>query len=434
MSRIAHRGRIAHMVKDPEKYGNDKAIQHFADGCLLVENGRVLACGNWQEIAPDTASWEIIVHENALILPGFVDSHVHFAQTDIIGGYGRDLMHWLDKHAFPVEHRIGADHGYAQETANFFVDELLRNGTTSALVFGTVHAHSVDSLFQAALVKDMRLIAGKVLMDQNAPTALCETLSQGRADTISLIEKWQNQGRLGYAITPRFAPTSSFAQLCDAGDLLQEYPETLLHTHLSENLGELELVKKLFADCKDYLQVYERAGLLTERSVFAHGIHLSDSERQRIANAGASIAFCPTSNLFLGSGLFDLRKARCGGINVGLGSDIGAGTSFSMLSTKLEAYKVCQLRSESLHPAESLYLATLGGAKALHIENNVGNFEVGKEADFIVLDLKSTALMARRTEPLQQIFDLLFVMSVLGSTQSVAQTWVAGKCAYKRSV
>ena len=431
-NKTAHRGPIAHITEDPALAGHEKAISYFEDGCLLVENGRVIACDDWQRINPDNAEWAIINRENSLILPGFVDSHIHFAQTDIIGGYGRDLLHWLHKHAFPIEQKIGADQTYAADTAKFFVDELIRNGTTSALVFGTVHAHSADAVFQAALAKNMRLIAGKVLMNQNAPEELCEPMATGHAKTISLIEKWQNRGRLGYAVTPRFAPTSSFEQLKDAGALLHEYPDVLLHTHLSENAGEIKLVAELFPGHKDYLEVYERAGLVGERSVFAHCIHLSDDERKRIARAGASIAFCPTSNLFLGSGLFDLSKARNCGINVGLGSDIGAGTSFSLLDTQLEAYKVGQLQETPLHPVEALYLATLGGARALHIEQKIGNFESGKEADFIVLDLGATELLARRTHNVTQIAELLFCLSVLGSKQAVAETWIAGKSAYKK--
>ncbi|VAW01614.1 Guanine deaminase [hydrothermal vent metagenome] len=426
MSRIAHRGRIAHILRNPGAAGDKRAIAHFADGGLLVENGRIKACDDWQKLNPDPGQWQIIQHKNALILPGFVDSHVHFPQTDIIGGYGSNLLGWLQKYAFPVEQKIGEDVEYARDTANFFVDELLKNGTTSALVFGTVHKHSIDALFTAALARNMRLLAGKVLMDQGAPADLCETRAAGRADTLELIKAWHQKGRLGYAITPRFALTSSPQQLQDAGQMLAAHPDVLMHTHLSENPDEVAAVKRAFPDCADYLAVYQAAGLLGPRSVFAHCLHLSASEKQRLADAGASIAFCPTSNLFLGSGLFDLRTCQHAGINVGLGTDIGAGTSFSMLTTQAEAYKVGQLRGTSLHPFEALYLATLGGAKALHIEQYVGNFAVGKEADFVVLDTKATALLSRRLQGDSPIHDMLFAFCVLGDERAVRQTWVAG--------
>jgi len=430
MSRIAHRGRIAHMLGDPTGTGAEHAIADFADGGLLVQNGKIIACDHWQNLNPDPDTWQIIHHENALILPGFVDTHIHYPQTDIIGGFGENLLDWLDVYAFPVEQKIGADAQYAKETAKFFVDECLRNGTTSALVFGTVHKHSVTALFEAALARNMRLIAGKVLMDRNAPENLCETLDEARADTLELIDTWQGKARLGYAITPRFAPTSTVEQLQDAGRMLREHPQVLLHTHLSENLDEIALVLKLFPDCKDYLQVYEQAELLTNRSVFAHGVHLSPSERERLANAGASIAFCPTSNLFLGSGLFDLRACRAAGVNVGLGTDIGAGTRFSMLATQAEAYKIGQLKQAVLHPFEALYLATLGGAKALHIDGFVGNFAPGKEADFVVLDLAATPLLARRLREVSSICDLLFALSILGDDRTTKETWVAGVRAF----
>ncbi|PHR62639.1 MAG: guanine deaminase [Robiginitomaculum sp.] len=430
MNRTAHRGRIAHLLGDPGSTGQSKALAHFEDGCLLVEAGKIVGCDHWDKLSPDSGQWQLIEHGSSLILPGFVDTHIHFAQTDIIASFGQHLLEWLNDYAFPVEQRIGRDRQYATDTAQFFVDELIRNGTTSALVFGTVHKHSIDALFDAALVKNMRLIGGKVLMDRGAPDDLCETISQGRTDTLALIDEWQNKGRLGYAITPRFAPTSTWDQLTDAGHMLREHPDVLMHTHLSENKKEIELVGELFPDCDDYLGVYEKAGLLCDRAVFAHCVHLSDSEQSRIAAAGASIAFCPTSNLFLGSGLFNLRAARAANINVGLGTDVGAGSSFSMLSTQAEAYKVGQLRGHALHPLEALYLATLGGAKALHIEAKVGNFETGKEADFVVINPMASPLLARRTAQSPDIMDLLFALGMLGGQMVIQETWLAGHRSY----
>jgi guanine deaminase len=293
-----------------------------------------------------------------------------------------------------------------------------------------VHEASVDALFDAALARGMRIVSGKVLMDLGPPD-LRDSVAEGRAASEALIARWRGRGRLGYAVTPRFALTSSDAQLADAGALLAEHPEALLHTHLSENSGEMAAVAARFTDAKDYLDVYDRFGLVGPRSVFAHSIHLTPREMARMAAAGSGIAFCPTSNLFLGSGLFDLALADTHGVGVGLGTDVGAGTSFSLLSTMGEAYKVCQMRSLSLDPFRALYLATAGGARILGLGDRIGALEPGQEADFVLLDPSATPLLARRTAG-ASLHDRLFALQVLGDDRAVAFTFVAGRLAHRR--
>jgi guanine deaminase len=364
------------------------------------------------------------------IVPGFVDAHVHYPQTERIAAHGAQLLDWLDRHIFPAEIAF-ADRTHADVIAGFFLDELLRNGTTSALVYATVHPESVDALFDAALRRDMRIVSGKVLMDIRAPDALRDTVESGRADSEALIARWHGRGRLGYAVTPRFALTSSDAQLASAGDLIAAHPDVLMHTHLAENLDEVAAVAERFHDAMDYLDVYDRFGLVGSRSVFAHCIQMDDDAFGRMGAKGAHAVFCPTSNLFLGSGLFDLDKAAAHGVGVGIGTDIGAGTSFSLLHTLGEAYKVCQMRGVSLDPFRALHLATVGGARALGIADRVGALRPGQEADFAVLDPAATPLLARRLAG-ATLHDRLFALQILGDDRAVAFTYLAGKLAHRR--
>jgi guanine deaminase len=406
------------------------AIDHHDDGLLVVEDGIVVAFGAYADLAPRFADVAVTHFADGLIVPGFVDAHVHFPQTDIVAAHGEELLQWLERHVFPVEAGF-AERARCDEVASFFLDELLRNGTTSALVFATVHSASVDALFDAALVRDMRIVAGKVLMDRG-PEGLRDTPDGGRAESEALIARWRGRGRLGYAVTPRFALTSSDAQLESAGAMLAAHPDVLLHTHLAENLGEIEAVAARFADAADYLDVYDRFGLVGPRSVFAHCVHMDDRALDRMAQAGAGIAFCPTSNLFLGSGVFDLARAEAHDIRVGIGTDIGAGTSFSVLATLGEAYKVGRLRGTSLDPFHALHLATVGGARVIGISDRVGALRPEQEADFVVLDCAATPLLARRTVG-ATIRDRLFALQVLGDDRAVAQTYVAGRRAYSRA-
>ena len=421
------RAEILSVPEDPATAGAG-AVRHEPDGIIVVEDGIVVARGDAGTLLSRFPGLEVETFPGAIIVPGFVDAHVHYPQTERIASHGAQLLEWLERHIFPAEAAF-ADRGHCDSVAAFFLDELLRNGTTSALVFATVHEASVDALFEAALARNLRLVTGKVLMDRGPPE-LHDGVAEGRAATERLIARWRGRGRLGYAVTPRFALTSSDAQLADAGEMLRAHPEALLHTHLSENRGEMEAVAERFPD-RDYLAVYERFGLAGPRSVFAHSIHLGDDEAARMARHGCAIAFCPTSNLFLGSGLFDLALADRHAVRVGIGTDVGAGTSFSLLATLGEAYKVCQMRGASLDPFRALHLATAGGARALHIGDKVGGLEPGQEADFVLLDPAATPLLARRTRG-ASLHDRLFALQVLGDDRAVAATFIAGRPAHRR--
>ena len=422
----AFRAPLLHCIADPGQSGSSSAVEYLDDGVLIVEDGCIVDVGAAETLLGDAGSLQVHDHRDKLIVPGFIDCHVHFPQLDIIAAYGTQLLDWLQNYAFPIEKKL-ADRAYADEIAAVFLDGLLENGTTSALVFGTVHEHSADAIFEAAEARDMRIIAGKVLMDRNCPDDLRDDATKAYTESKALIERWHGKSRLGYAITPRFALTSSDEQLAAAGKLAGEFPDVWIHTHLSENLAEVEAVADLFPDRRSYLDVYDYFGLLRERSVFAHCLHLDEADRSCMATAGAAAAFCPTSNLFLGSGLFDLEAMRSNGIRCGLGTDVGGGTSLSMLRTASEAYKVSQLRGQTLPATRALFLATLGAAEALYIDDKVGNFVVGKEADFVVLDPAATSLTERRTGLAPSIDEKLFALLMLGDDRHVAATYVAGQ-------
>ncbi|MBD8617210.1 guanine deaminase [Pseudomonas putida] len=432
LTRKAYRAAILHSLDDPALVGVQASYEYFADGVLVVEDGRISALGAASEVLPTLSDDVKVTHyPDALITPGFIDTHIHFPQTGMVGSYGEQLLDWLNEYTFPCEGQF-ADKAHADGVAQIFLKELLRNGTTTALVFGSVHPESVDALFEAAQALDLRLIAGKVMMDRNAPDYLTDTAQSSYAQSKALIERWHGKGRLHYAVTPRFAPTSSEAQLTLAGQLLREYPDVYLQTHLSENLQEIEWVKALFPERSNYLDVYDHYQLLGERSVFAHGVHLCDAECKRLAETGSAIAFCPTSNLFLGSGLFNLPQAERFKVNVGLGTDVGAGTSFSLLHTLNEAYKVMQLQGEKLNPFKSLYLATLGGARALRLEDRVGTLQPGTDADFVVLDYHATPLLSYRIAQAKTFEEVLFVLMTLGDDRAVLQTYAAGRRVHNR--
>jgi guanine deaminase len=423
-----YRAEILSVPEDPAVAGA-QAVLHQADGLLVVEDGQVLACGDHDSLLPRFAGLDVEHFPGGLIVPGFVDSHVHYPQTGRIASHGEQLLEWLQRHIFPAEAEF-ADRGHADEVAAFFLGELLRNGTTSALVFPTVHAASVEALFEAALERNMRIVSGKVLMDLGPPN-LRDNVENGRAESERLIDRWHGRGRLRYAVTPRFALTSSDDQLATAGALLAAHPGVLMHTHLSENLSEIEAVAERFPDAADYLDVYDRFGLVGPRSIFAHSIHMSERAMARMAEAGSGIAFCPTSNLFLGSGLFDLELADRHRVKLGIGSDVGAGTSFSILATLGEAYKICQLRGASLDPFRALHLATAGGARMLGLGDQIGGLLPGQEADFVLLDPAATPLLARRTAG-ASLHDRLFALQILRDDRVVTRTWVGGRLAHAR--
>ena len=428
--REAFRASIVHCLADAsqlsEKGSDPFVLEYFEDGLLIIEDGVVLEAGDASVLLPQLdAAVSVTDYTGKIIVPGFIDCHVHFPQLDIIASYGEQLLDWLNRYAYPVEAAF-ADEAHAREVAGVFLDELLVNGTTTALVFGTVHPHSADAIFEAAKARGMRLIAGKVLMDINCPAELRDDPVSAYADSKTLIERWHGKDRLGYAITPRFALTSSEEQLAAAGRLAAEYPDVWVHTHLAENTAEVEEIAQQFPDSRSYLDVYDRFGLLRERSVFAHCLHMDEKDRQCMAEKGGAAAFCPTSNLFLGSGLFDLHAMRQADVPVGLGSDVGGGTSLSMLKTASEAYKVLHLQDQALPAASALYLATLGAAEALYLDDKIGNFEPGMEADFVVLDPAGTSLSKRRTDISSSIEETLFAITMLGDDRHVAATYVAG--------
>lgn len=427
----AYRAAILHSIADPAVVGVEQSYEYFEDGVLVIENGQVAQVGHAADLLPTLKNVEIKHYANALITPGFIDTHIHYPQTGMIASYGEQLLDWLNTYTFPTEQQF-ADKAHAADVAGIFLKELLRNGTTTALVFGTVHKQSVDAFFEAAEALNLRMIAGKVLMDRNAPDYLTDTPESGYADSKELIERWHGKGRLHYAVTPRFAPTSTPEQLTLAGKLLGEYPDLYMHTHLSENRKEIEWVKELFPERKGYLDVYDHYQLIGARSVFAHGVHLCDDECKRLAETGSAVAFCPTSNLFLGSGLFDLNKLEQHGVRVGLGTDVGAGTSFSQLQSLNEAYKVMQLQGKKLDPFKSLYLATLGGAQALYLDDKIGNFESGKDADFVVLDYNATPLMSYRMQQAKSLDEKLFALTMLGDDRAIKETFAAGKSVHRR--
>ncbi|MCW8093246.1 guanine deaminase [Alteromonas sp. ASW11-130] len=430
----AFRGSILHFKANPALHENEaESYEYFEDGILVVKDGKVDAVGKASDLLKKYDGVEVKDMSGKLIMPGFVDTHIHYPQTEMIAAFGEQLLDWLKKYTFPTEKQF-KDKKYAAEVSEVFLHELLSNGTTSALIFGTVHPESVDVLFEQAQEKNMRIIAGKVMMDRNAPDYLQDTPESSYKETKQLIEKWHNKHRLHYAITPRFAPTSTPAQLEQAKKLKKEYPDTWIHTHLSENKGEIAWVKDLFPERKGYTDVYDHYNLTSSRSIFAHSIHLDDEEMKTLADTKSSIAFCPTSNLFLGSGLFKLKEARDAGVRVGLGTDVGAGTSFSMLETLNEAYKVIQLQSQKLSAFEGYYLATLGGAEALSLDDKIGNFEKNKEADFVVMDWAGTPFQQYRMSKTSSLHEKLFVMMMLGDQRNIHATYVMGEEVYNREM
>jgi len=423
----AFRASLLHFRDDPGSVRADRAFEHFEDGLLVVENGRVARVGPAKDLlATLPPGFEVVDRRGSLILPGFIDTHIHYSQTDIIASPGHNVLHWLENYTFPEEARF-AEASHAAEVAEFFLDELARNGTTTALVFGTVHRASADAFFTAAARRNLRMAAGQVMMDRGCPEHLRDTPEGARRDVRELAERWDGNGRLHYAITPRFALTSSEAQLRVAGELARAHPNAFIQSHAAEHLEEVASACALFPECRSYLDVYDRFGLLRERAIYAHCLHFDAEDRKRMADSGAAAAFCPTSNLFLGSGLFDVAAADAAGMLYSLATDVGGGTSFSMLRTMSEAYKVAQLQDQRLTALRCFYLATLGGARALRLDDRIGSFEAGCEADFIVLDPAATPLLERRMRAAKTLEERLFAWMILGDERAVKETYVLGE-------
>jgi guanine deaminase len=402
------------------------ACRIIEDGLLVVRDGRIVARAPWTAaLAASTPARNALDLRGSIVMPGFIDAHVHYPQLDVIASPGTQLLEWLERYTFVAEQRF-ADAAYARDTAAFFLDELLRNGTTTAVIFGTVHPESADAIFAAGLSRSMRIIAGKVMMDRNCPPALADTARQSEADSLALIRRWHGQGRLAYAVTPRFAGTSSPDQLEAAARLYRGNAGVYLQSHVAENLAEIEWIRSLFPDARSYLDVYDRYGLLGERAVYAHGIHVDAADRERLAATRTAIAFSPTSNLFLGSGLFDVHAAARAGQRVALASDVGGGTSLSMLRTLQGAYQVSAMRGEPLDAFTGFHMVTRGAALALGLAGTIGTLDPGVEADVVVLDPGSLPVLERRYRLARDWSERLFALMMLGDDRTVSHTYVMG--------
>lgn len=431
MTATAYRARLLSFTDDPAVDAD--AARYEEDGLLVVDaQGRVAARGPYAQLAP-TCGAGMAIHDyrDHLIVPGFIDTHVHYPQIDIIGSPADGLLPWLETYTFPAERRF-ADPAYAERTARFFVDQLLACGTTTAMTWCTVHPGSVDALLGESRKRNLRMIAGKVMMDRHCPDYLRDTAQSAYDDSAALIARWHDQGRQHYAITPRFALTSSAAQLDACATLAREHPDVYVQTHVAENLDEIRWAAELFPAHRSYLDVYDRLGLLRPRAIYGHCIHLDDMDRRRMAATGAAAAHCPTSNLFLGSGLFDFAASDAAGLRVTLGTDVGGGTSLSLLQTMNEAHKVARMGGTHLSAARMFYFATLGAARALRLDERIGTLAVGAEADFIVLDTQATPLLAHRTAHARSLEETLFALAMLGDDRAVAATYAAGVCVHRR--
>ena len=402
------------------------AAWHEARGALLIEGGHITAVGSADQLRAAHPAAKVTDYGDALILPGFIDAHVHYPQTAIIASWGKRLIDWLNTYTFPEEMRFG-DPDYAARIANRFFDVSLSNGTTTVASYCTIHPESVEAFFSEAARRNLRAIAGKTCMDRNAPEGLCDTAQSAYDDSKQLLESWHGQGRLSYAITPRFSPTSSRAQLEALGALWSEHPDCPMQTHLSEQTDEIAWVAELFPEARDYLDTYEAAGLLGQGGLYGHAIHLTDRERQRLKEAGGALIHCPTSNTFIGSGLFDMDGLKSDGHIVGLATDTGGGSSFSMLRTMAAAYEVAQLRGRALHPSELIWLATEGSARALRLEDRIGKLAVGHEADLVVLDLGSTPAIAQRAVRATDIWEALFPTIMMGDDRAIREVRIMGQ-------
>jgi guanine deaminase len=430
------RGPVLTYTGDPFKSGLDHTMVYESDGIVAIANGLITHFGPADRIRPQLPPGTEIKDygKDSLISAGFIDSHVHFPQTSIIAAYGEQLLNWVNKYAFPTELKY-SDKEFARSVAKVFLQENLRNGITCGCIYCTVYPQSVDALFEEAEKLGMRLAAGKVLMDRNAPEKLLDTPKTGYDDSKALIKKWHNRGRLLYAITPRCAPTSTREQLEATGALCKEHPECYMQTHVSENKGEVAWAKELFPEREGYLDIYDHYSLCRPRAVFGHGIHLTDDEMQVMHRTGSAVAHCPTSNFFLGSGFFNIQRAiqKERPVRVGLGTDLGAGTSFSILATLNEAYKAAQLNSYALSACHAYYVATRGTAHAMYLEDKIGSIAPGMEADIIVLDMKSTPIIGYRMQFANDFEEALFIQMTLGDDRAVQATYVAGELKYNRS-
>ncbi len=422
------RGRLLNFSDEPMSGERSDAFSYILDGALAVRDGLIIASGAYAKLKYDFAHARVVDHRPHLICAGFIDTHLHFPQMQVIGSYAGALLEWLNKYTFVEEQRFH-ELAHGERIARAFFDELTNHGTTTAVAYCSVHRASAEAFFAESERRNMRNIAGKVMMDRNAPEGLLDTPQSGYDDTKALIEKWHGRGRQLYAISPRFAITSTHEQLELSGALVREHPDCYMQTHLSENHGEIETVRQLFPDSVDYTGVYEKYGLLGEKSLFGHCIHLSEREASVMSGSRSVAVFCPTSNLFLGSGLFDLARmydARRP-VRVSVATDIGGGTSYSMLRTFDEGYKILNLQGQRYHPLRSFYQMTLGNARALSLEDKIGTLAAGTEADFVVLNAGATPAMRLRMEQVTTLSEELFLLQTMGDDRAIVQTYIAGK-------
>jgi guanine deaminase len=402
------------------------AVQFNSQGGVLIEGRQITAIGDGGTLRQAHPDAQVTDYGTHLISAGFVDAHMHYPQTAIIASWGKQLIDWLNTYTFPEEARL-ADPAYASEIAARTIDLAIAHGTTTLTSFATIHPASVDAFFTAAATRDMAVVTGKTCMDRNAPDDLRDSAQSAYDDSKALIARWQGKGRATYAITPRFSPTSTPDQLAALGALWAEHPACLMQTHLSEQLPEIAWVRDLFPAARDYLDTYETFGLLGARGLYGHAIHLQPREIDRLAETGAAVVHCPTSNTFIGSGLFDLMGLAQAGLRIGLATDTGGGSSFSMLRTMAAAYEIGQLRNVALHPAQLMWLATEGSAQSLHMTGQIGHLGAGAMADITVLDLASTAPIAQRQARAADIWDALFPTIMMGDDRAIADVWIAGR-------
>ena len=418
------RGRVLSFIDEPQSLDDTKSYRYIEDGAVVVGGGKVIMVGEFNPKA--AAHHEVIDHSGKLILPGLIDPHIHFPQMQVIGSYAANLMEWLNTYTFVEEQRF-ADEAHATRIAGKFFDELIRHGTTTAAAYCSVHPQSVDAFFGEAGKRDMLMVGGKVMMDRNAPVALRDTPQSGYDDTKAGIEKWHGKGRAHYAITPRFAITSTPEQMEMAEQLAREYPDLHIQTHVDENLEEVAFAKELFPNLPDYLGIYERYHLLGPKTLLGHCIHLTHRECEVLAETRSVAVWCPTSNLFIGSGLFDHDRLHVHGARIAVATDVGGGSSYSMLRTLDEGYKVLQLRGQRLNPLRSFYMMTLGNARAMSLDERIGAIEAGRDADLVVLDARATPQMALRMEAVDTLANELFLLQTCGDDRAVVETYVAGK-------
>jgi len=419
-------GQTLGFTADPFHTPIEAATQHEPHGAVLVENGQITALGTRDSLRNQHPDAKITDMGNALITAGFIDAHAHFPQTAMIASWGKRLIDWLNTYTFPEESRF-TDATYAKDIASRYFDLTLSNGTTTVCSFCTIHPESVDAFFTQAQTRGLRAIAGKTCMDRNAPDTLRDTAQSAYDDSKALLERWHGVDRLSYVITPRFSPTSTPDQLSALGALWAEHPDCLMQTHLSEQTDEIAWVHELYPDARDYLDTYEQHGLLGPGGLYGHAIHLTDREKSRLSEVDASLIHCPTSNTFIGSGLFDMGGLMTARHRIGLATDTGGGSSFSMLRTMAAAYEIGQLNGSPIHPAQLYWLATAGSARALHMGDKIGNLHVGAEADLIALDLASTPAIAQRDANATDIWESLFPTIMMGDDRAIVGVWVAGQ-------